>query len=54
MTENKGFHIEATEIIEDGDVTCYRVTVPENPDSEAFCERTEEIIPTGCKLREGM
>ncbi len=54
MTENKGFHIEATELLENGVVTGYRVTVPENPDREAFCEKTEEIIPTGCALRKSM
>ncbi len=52
MAENKGFHIEATEILENEEVTGYRVTVPENPGAEAFCEKIEDIIPTGCALKE--
>ena len=51
MAEDKGFNIEATEIIDGGIVSGYRVTVPENPGCEAFCERIEDIIPTGCELK---
>lgn len=52
MAENKGFYIEATEIIDGGVVAGYRVSVPENPGCEAFCEKLEDIIPTGCALKE--
>ena len=48
----QGFHIEATEIIKDGVVTGYKVTIPEFSDNEACCEKLEEIIPTGCALRD--
>lgn len=44
------FHIEAIEEIENEEVVGYTVTVPECPGKAAFCERPEEIIPTGSSL----
>ncbi|MCD8397434.1 MAG: hypothetical protein LUD12_09715 [Lachnospiraceae bacterium] len=46
-----GFHIEATEVLNGSTIIGYRVTVPECPGTEAFCEKPEEIITTGCALQ---
>lgn len=42
--------IEATEEIEEGFVIGYTVTVPECPGNTAYCEKPDEIIPTGTAL----
>ncbi|MCD7883556.1 MAG: hypothetical protein LUI87_07605 [Lachnospiraceae bacterium] len=51
MAENKGYYIEATEILENEKVMGYKVTIPENPGCEAFCKKIEDIISTGCGLK---